>query len=257
MSVIEMTVRLSRHKISRILKYYFRGVPQPVIAQKVWLDQSTVSLYASRFKEAATEDGLLAAGKEFNVFEEVSELRSLSVELLKVNLTSEDAREGVKIIRAFNRLGIRSDQHIKLVQVCKKVDDEGFITSLLRFVEIEDNSDKSYDEIVSNFESVASQLPLSEKKLMELKTEIGSLNNILTKKKSELAGIQSQLVQFREEALAERTRLNAELKAEMKRFGVKEQEVKEATKLKGELVKRDLDLSTLIKVVEEFPDDSN
>ena len=252
-----MTVQLSPHKVSKILRSYFRGLPQTKIAKEAGVDQSSVSHYASRFQETAAKYGLPAAGKEFNVFEEVSELRSLSVELLKVNLTSEDAREGVKIIRAFNRLGIRSDQHIKLVQVCKKVDDEGFITSLLRFVEIEDNSDKSYDEIVSNFESVASQLPLSEKKLMALKTEIGSLNNTLTKKKSELAGIQSQLVQFREETVAEKTRLNAELEAEMKRFGVKEQEVKEATKLKSELVKRDLDLSTLIKVAEEFPDDSN
>ena len=252
-----MTVRLSRHKIARILKYYFRGVPQLGIAHRVGVDQSTVSLYASRFKEAATEVGLLAAGEEFNVFEEVSELRSLSTELLKVNLTAEDAREGVKIILAFNRLGIEPYLHIKLVQLCKKVDDEEFIISVLRFGELEDSIDKDYLEIVSDFESIASQLPLSEKKLMALKTEIGSLNNTLTKKKSELAGIQSQLVQFREEALAEKTRLNAELEAEMKRFGVKEQEVKEATKLKSELAKRDLDLSTLIKVVEEFPDDSN
>ena len=252
-----MTVRLSRHKIARILKYYFRGVPQTGIAHRVGVDQSTVSLYASRFKEAATEVGLLAAGEEFDVFKEIDELRSLSVELLKVNLIAEDAREGVKIIRAFNRLGIGSDQHIKLVQVCKKVDDEGFINAVLRFGEIEDSSDKDYHEIMSNFESVASQLPLSEKKLMELKTEIGSLNNILTKKKSELAGIQSQLVQFREETVAKKTKLNAEIEAEMKRLGVKEQEVKEATKLKGELVKRDLDLSTLIKAVEEFPDYSN
>ncbi len=252
-----MTVRLSRHKIARILEYYFRGVPQPVIAQRVGIDQSTVSLYASSFRLVATKVGLLAAGKEFNVFEEVSELRSLSVELLKVNLTAEDAREGVKIIRAFNKLGIEPDQHIKLVQICKKVDNEGFITSVLRFGEIEDNSDKSYDEIISSFQSITSQLPLVEKKLVALKTEIGSLNNTLTKKKSELAGIQSQLAQFREETMAEKTRLNEELEAEMKRLGVKGQEVKEATKLKSELAKRGLNLSTLIKVAEEFPNDSN
>ena len=137
------------------------------------------------------------------------------------------------------------------------------ITEILRdlgtakFMEVENSSNKGYDEIVSNFESIASQLPLVEKKLMALKTEIGSLNNTLTKKKSELAGIQSQLVQFREETMAEKTRLNAELEAEMKRFGVTEQEIKEAAKLKNELAKRGLNLSTLIKVAEEFPDDSN
>ena len=55
----------------------------------------------------------------------------------------------------------------------------------------------------------------------------------------------------------EKTRLNTELEAEVKRFGVKEQEVKEAAKLKRELAKRDLDLATLIKAAEEFPDDSS
>ena len=90
-----------------------------------------------------------------------------------------------------------------------------------------------------------------------MKAELVSLNNILTEKKSELAGIQSQLVQFREEAIAEKTRLDAELEAEMMRLKVKKQEVKEVNKLKSELVKRGLNISTLIKVAEEFPDDSN
>ncbi|HEY86825.1 MAG TPA: hypothetical protein G4O06_02170 [Dehalococcoidia bacterium] len=90
-----------------------------------------------------------------------------------------------------------------------------------------------------------------------MKAELVSLNNILTEKKSELAEIQSQLVQFREEAIAEKTRLDAELEAEMMRLKVKKQEVKEVNKLKSELVKRGLNISTLIKVAEEFPDDSN
>ena len=239
------------------MRGYFRGLPQTKIAKEAGVDQSSISHYATRFKEMAAKYGLPAAGKEFNVYKEIDELRSLSVELLKVNLTTEDAREGIKITRAFKKLGVEPDQHIKLVQVCKKVNDEGFINATLKFVEVENSSNKGYDEIISNFESVVSQLPLAERKLEEMKTEIGSLNNVLTRKKSELARIQSQLVQFREEAIAEKAKLNRTLEAEMKRFGMKEQEVKEASKLKSELAKRDLDLSTLIKVVEEFSDDSN
>ena len=49
----------------------------------------------------------------------------------------------------------------------QKIDDEGFINAALKFMEVENCSDKDYDEIVSNFESVASQLPLAEKKLEE------------------------------------------------------------------------------------------
>lgn len=116
-----------------------------------------------------------------------------------------------------------------------------FTAAALEFMEIENNSDKGYDEIISTFQNIASRLPLAEKKLEEMKTEIGSLNNVLTKKKSELAGIQSQLAQLREETIAEKTRLNEELEAEKKRLEVKEQEVKEVNRLKSELVKRDLD----------------
>ncbi len=247
-----MTVPLSPHKVSKILRGYFRGLPQTKLAKEAGVDQSSVSLYASRFKEAATKVGLLAAGEEFNVFREVNELRSLSVELLKIGLTSEDAREGARIIQAFNKLGIKSSMHLHLVRACKNISDEDFVISVVRFGEIEDNLDKSYDEIMSDFESIASQLPLSEKKIMALKVEIGSLNNTVTTKKSELAGIQSQLVQLREKAQAEKTRLNAELEAEMKRHGVKEQEVKEVIKLKTEMVKKGLNISTFIQTAEEF-----
>ena len=247
-----MTVPLSPHKVSKILRGYFRGLPQTKLAKEAGVDQSSVSLYASRFKEAATKVGLLAAGEEYSVFKEVDELRSLSVELLKANLTAEDAREGVKIIRAFNRLGVEPCLHIDLVRVCKKIDDEDFIHTVMRFGEIEDSSDKGYDEIMSDFESIAAQLPISERKIIALKTEIGSLNNTVTTKNSELAGIQSQLVQFREKARAEKTRLNAELEAEMKRHGVKEQEVKEVIKLKTEMVKKGLNISTFIQTAEEF-----
>ncbi len=53
-----MTVKLSLQKISRLLKYYFAGMTQPAIAQKVGTDQSTISLYAKRFSERAAEIGL-------------------------------------------------------------------------------------------------------------------------------------------------------------------------------------------------------
>ena len=76
-----MTVQLSPHKISKILRGYFRGLPQTKIAKEARVDQSSISHYASRFKNMATEYGLLAAGKEYQVMNEVESLRSLSVEL--------------------------------------------------------------------------------------------------------------------------------------------------------------------------------
>lgn len=86
-----MTVQLSPHKVSKILRDYFRGLPQTKIAKEAGVDQSSISHYASRFKGTAAEYGLLAAGKEYQVFNEVESLRSLSVELYKSKLTAEEA----------------------------------------------------------------------------------------------------------------------------------------------------------------------
>jgi predicted transcriptional regulator len=116
-----MTVPLSQHKISKILRGYFRGLSQIKIAKGAGVDQSSISHYASRFKEMAAGYGLPAAGKEYQVIDEVESLRSLSVELYKSKLTVEDAREGHNILKAFQKLGINPEQHHNVIEVCQKV----------------------------------------------------------------------------------------------------------------------------------------
>ena len=110
-----MTVQLSPHKISRILRGYFRGLPQAKIARETGVDQSSISHYATRFKEMATIYGISAAGKEYKVVNEVESLRSLSVELYKSKLTMEEARQGHNIIKAFLKLGINPEKHLNLI----------------------------------------------------------------------------------------------------------------------------------------------
>ncbi len=56
--------------------------------------------------------GLSAAGKEFGVYNEVDELRSLAVELDKTDISVQQAREGAKISQAFADLGVAPEQHI-------------------------------------------------------------------------------------------------------------------------------------------------
>ena len=112
-----MTVRLSPQKVSKILRNYFSGMPQCDIAKKAVVDQSTVSIYSSRFKQRAAEVGLLAAGKEFGVFNEINALRSLSAELFTHKLTVDEANQGLKIIKAFIKLGIMPEQHTELVKL--------------------------------------------------------------------------------------------------------------------------------------------
>ena len=121
-----MTVQLSPHKVSKILRGYFRGLPQTKIAKEAGVDQSSISNYANRFKKVTAKYGLLAAGKEYQVLNEVESLRSLSVELYKSKLTVEEARQGHNIMKAFLKLGINPEKHLNLVEVCKKVEDPGF-----------------------------------------------------------------------------------------------------------------------------------
>ena len=112
-----MTVRLSPQKVSKILSNYFSGMPQCEIAKKGGVDQSTVSIYSSRFKQRAAEVSLLAAEKEYGVFNEINALRSLSAELFTYKLTVDEANQGLKIIKAFIKLGIMPEQHTELVKL--------------------------------------------------------------------------------------------------------------------------------------------
>ena len=131
-----MTVRLSPYKVLRILSDYFHGVPQIRIARMSGVDQSTVSIYASRFRNLAGEIGILGAGKEFGVFDEVNSLRSLSVELAKTKLTLEGAREGSRIMRLFLDMGVPPERHADLVGLCRKIAEPAFIEAALELAKI-------------------------------------------------------------------------------------------------------------------------
>jgi len=247
-----MTVRLSPQKASRILRYYFNVVPQPAIAWRVGVDQSTVSLYSSRFKERANEVGLLAAGKEFNVLNEVESLRSLSVELYKSKLTVEEAKYGIRIIGAFIRLGMDPDQHVGLIEICKKVDDPGFVNAALKLNRIEADGQMSYEEATSKFEQIRAELPSAENRLRGIQTKLKSINNLIAQRNCELTKVEAHLVQLGEEAKAKETKLEQEFDIKMNELRVQYKEVEVVAKLKTELSKQGLDLATLLKLAKEF-----
>ena len=161
-----MTVQLSPHKVSKILRGYFRGLPQIKIAKEAGVDQSSISHYASKFKERAAEVGILAAGKEYQVMNEVESLRSLSVELYKSKLTVEEAKQGHNIIKAFLKLGISPEQHLALIKVCQKVDDPGFVKAALKLSQIETQTGMGYHQVISGFEKAQNQLPQLEEKML-------------------------------------------------------------------------------------------
>ena len=249
-----MTVRLSPQKVSKLMKLFLSGLSQPSIAKKVGVDQSTVSLYASRFKETVADIGLLAAGKEFGVFNEVDALRSLSVELSQAHLTVEEAREGLKILKAFLKLGVSPDKHTMLAKVCGEIDDPGFINAALKLTEIESESNTTYEEAVSRLEKAISELPATQKKLLQMQVTLASADKSLAQRKGELASLESHLALLQKEAKTKKAELDKELTAKMKHLKVKQEQLEELSALKARLAKMGLDMPTLLKLAKEFGD---
>lgn len=246
-----MTVKLSPQKVAKILRCYFRGLPQMKIAKKSGVDQSSISLYATRFKERVSEVGIIAAGKEYGLMEEVDALRSLSVELHKAKLTVDEAKEGVKIEKAFIKLGISPAEHMTLVKVCKEINDQGFINASLKLAKIESDNNISYEEVVSGFQKMTSQLPLLEKQLENRNTGLNSINNNLADKKQEMASLNESLAKLKKLAEDTLAQMEQKVSAKMEDAKVTEKEIEEIAKLKADLDKQGLDIPTLVKLAKE------
>ena len=247
-----MTVQLSLHKVRKMLRGYFRGLPQTEIAKQAGIDQSSVSHYASRFKKTAAQYNLLAAGKEYQVLNEVESLRSLSVELYKSTLTIEEARQGHEIIRAFLKLGISPEKHLALIEVCKKVEDPGFVEMALKLAQIEAQAGMEYQQVIANFEEVQDQLPKLEEKVTGAKVELKTISDAILKNKQKLANQEAHLKKYQNEVKAKVTQLEKELLSKMKQLEVEKKEVEEVAALKAEITKKGLNLNTLLKLAKEF-----
>jgi len=247
-----MTVRLSPHKVSRILKDYFRGVPQIKIAERAGVDQSSISLYSSRFKERAAEIGIPAAGKEFGVFTNVDVLRSLSIEMYKAGLTVTEAKEGFNIMKKFLQLGIRPEQHTTLIKICKQVSDPNFVSAAVKLGQIEEQAGLSYHQAISRFENALHQLPELEGKIKKTKANLKSISDKLAQQKQELVKQGKYLKRYQEEVKTKVYKMEQDLSTKMKNLVLKNEEVEEVDKLKTELGKQGLDLRTLLKLGKEF-----
>jgi chromosome segregation ATPase len=247
-----MTVKLSPQKVSKILRNYFSGMSECEIAIKAAVDQSTVSLYSSRLKKRAAEVGLSTTGEEFGVFNEINALRSLSAELFKYNLTMEEVNQGLMITKAFAKLGIEPEQHTALVKLCKEINDPGFIKAALKLNKIQTESNINYEEVVSRFEKVSSELPSAENKLRTIQTKFKSLSDLIAERTKELSNLEARLAQLQKDAKVKLAKLEQEFENKKKELGVRSEEVEEVAKLKAELGKQGLDIPTLVRLAKEY-----
>jgi len=174
------------------------------------------------------------------------------VELFKSKLTLEEARQGHNIIKAFLKLGINPEKHLNLIDIYKKVEDPGFTEAALKLSQVEAQTGMGYHQITSVFEKAQKQLPQLEEKIAEARAELKSINGGVLKNKQELAGQEEYLKKYQNEVKVKVAQLEKELLAKMKQMEVEKKEVEEVATLKAELIKKGLNLQTVLKLAKEF-----
>jgi len=103
------------------MSLFFQGYSQTEIANKLKIDQSTVSVHVSKFKSLTEQHGLEDAAKEYGVMDEIKALHSLAAELKQAKLTAEEARVGLKMVESLQKLGIKEEDHKDVIQACTKM----------------------------------------------------------------------------------------------------------------------------------------
>ena len=247
-----MTVPLSRLKTRRLLQLYFAGRPQPTIAEQLGITQATVSNYAARFSSRTEEIGLLNAAEEHDIMKEVLELRSLSVEMVQADLTTQDAHAGIVIIKKFNLLGINPERHEALVQACKHADDPAFPEAVVKLSLLEKQTGMTYGQIITRYQQVKKELPQLESSL-EVKQKLDSeISDHIVQVQKKYHDEEHSLTQFQADINTKKSQLDKDLADKMQEAHLKIVDVEMAKQLKDEVTKRGLDMGTLIKLAKEF-----
>ena len=247
-----MTVKLSRLKANKIMRLYFRGLRQASIAERTGSHQSTISLYSSRFKEIANSEGLLNAGKEFGVENEVEALRSLSVEMYNAELTVADAEQGVAIIKIFHRMDVEPEQHDLLIKVCKEVRDPDFVKAAMELTNIESTTRMNFHQAIERLQEVSTQLPPLEDRLQNRETQLYSINSMIKERQRDLENLDKTLTQSRETSEKTIREREMELSRKMNQLNIRETEINAAVELQRYLADQELDIPTLVKLAKEF-----
>ncbi len=247
-----MTVPISPTKIRSILKLYFAGSPQVVIEQKTGVNQSTISDYANDFKKSAATQGLMAAAKEYGIMDEVSALRSLSVELYKENLTTADAREGADIIKHFNKLGVLPADHTFLMSACKSAKAPSFTPAVVELGKLMEQTGLSYAQSIKAYKDSLANLSKTNQQLNDATGQLAFRQNQLGETNSKVNAAQTKLAQEMQQTKQQEAQMASELDVKMKNKKVKEADIDEVVALRKVLAGTGLDVPTLIIIAEEF-----
>ncbi|MFC1984235.1 hypothetical protein ACFLVO_04420 [Chloroflexota bacterium] len=98
---------------------------------------------------------------------------------------------------------------------------------------------------------MTSQLPVLEKQIENRNAELNSINSNLADKKQEMTSLEERLAKLKKLAADTLAQTKQEVLAKMEEAKVTEKEITETAKLKADLAKKGLDISTLVKLTKE------
>lgn len=216
-----MAQELSPYKSARIVDLFFQGYPQQGIAVKLGINQGTVSKALSEFRSIVEKEGVETLEKELGtMMNDFRALHNLAADLKKCKLSVEEARMGLRIHRLFQKFAIAEEDYGDLILSVKKMHSEGFITSAMKLVELEASTGKNYTDIVSEFESLSSEVAKLGKSRADLKKENEALRGdniklarINKKKRKEMQKLADEMKQ-------KQSTLKAELIEKMEETGL-------------------------------------
>src|SRR4030042_7002997 len=117
-----MAQELSPHKRSRIVDLFFQGHSQQSIADRLGINQSTVSRCLSESRFIVEQDGVETLEKELGtMMNDFRSLHNLAVELKKSKLSVEEAHIGLRIHRLFQKFEIAEGDYGDLILSVKKM----------------------------------------------------------------------------------------------------------------------------------------
>ena len=207
-----MAQELSPHKTARIVDLFFQGHSQQAIAGKLGINQSTVSRCLSEFSSIVEQEGVETLEKELGtMMNDFRSLHSLAAELKKSKLSVEETHIGLRIHRLLQKFEIAEGDYGDLILSVKKMHSEGFITSAMKLVQLEASTGKSYTDIVSEFESLSSEVAKLEKSRTNQKKENKTLRGDNTKLARVNRKKRQEIQKLADEMKQKQSTLNAEL----------------------------------------------
>ena len=246
-----MAQELSQHKVHRMLALYFQGHTQSSTANRLKINQATVSIHINRFASIVEALGLESAGREYGIMNEVRSLHNLSVELHKARLTAEEAGIGLRIYKTLQRLGIAERDHDDLMGSVNKMKSEGFIDAAVELTRLENTTGMTFHEVSTRFKSTHQQLQETEEKLAATKDETDRLKSQLASVKQRTQIADRDMRDHMKKAGVNLKRLEKveNIALALKKASIEDNQLEDYIHRMQSLDKSNIDLETLVSIL--------